>query len=61
MRPNCGEVNGACLAGRISLNTARIARTARKVLISRDFVRTVLSRGIDRQGIVTDRIARLVK
>lgn len=33
----------------------RIARTARKVLISRDFVRAVLLRGIDRQWTVTER------
>ena len=36
-------------------NTDRIARTARKVLISRYFLRAVLSRGIDRQWTVTVR------
>jgi hypothetical protein len=35
--------------------TVRIDRTARKVLISRDFVLAVLSWGIDRQWTVTDR------
>jgi hypothetical protein len=39
----------------VQQNTVRIARTARKVLISRDFVRAVLSRGIDRQWTVTER------
>ena len=36
-------------------STTRIDRTACKVLISRDFVRAVLSQGIDRQWTVTDR------
>jgi hypothetical protein len=52
MRLNCGEGNGVRLAGRQSQSTAR---TAREVLISRDFVRAVLSWGIDRQWTVTER------
>src|SRR5215204_3343756 len=40
---------------RTSQSTDRIDRTARKVLISRDFVRAVLSRGVDRQWTVTER------
>jgi len=52
MRLNCGEGNGVSLVGGTSQS---IARTARKVLISRDFVRPVLSRVIDRQWIVTER------
>ena len=55
MRLNSGEGKGASLAGRTSRNTARIDRTARKVLISRYFLREVLSQGIDRQWIVTER------
>jgi hypothetical protein len=39
---------------RTSQSTARIDRTARKVLISRDFVRAVLSRSIDGQWTVTE-------
>src|SRR5215208_6330640 len=52
MRLNSGEGNGASLAGRTSRNTAR---TVRKVLISRYFLRAVISQGIDRQWIVTER------
>jgi hypothetical protein len=55
MRLNCGEGNDVYLAGRTSLNTARIARIVCKVYISKDFVRAVLSWGIDRQWIITDR------
>ena len=43
MRLNGEEGNDTSLAGRTSRNTARIDRTARKVLISRGFVRAVLS------------------
>jgi hypothetical protein len=39
---NCGEGNGVRLAGRTSQSTARIDRTARKVLIPKDFVRPIL-------------------
>jgi hypothetical protein len=49
------EVDGKGLCNKAWQNTARIDRTVRKVLISRDFVRAVLSRGIHRQWIVTDR------
>ena len=52
MRLDSGEGNGASLAGRTSRNTAR---TVRKVLISRYFLRAVISQGIDRQWIVTER------
>jgi hypothetical protein len=47
--------HGAKVHGRIPRSIDRIARTARNVLISRDFVRAVLSQGIDRQWTVTDR------
>jgi hypothetical protein len=40
---------------KIQHNTDRIDRITRKVLISRYFMRTVLSRGIDRQWTVTER------
>jgi hypothetical protein len=55
------EVSGSVAARRtifcrnVWQSTARIDRTVRKVLISRYFVRAVLSWGIDRQGMVTDR------
>jgi hypothetical protein len=52
MRLNSGEGDGASLAGRTSRNTAR---TVRKVLISRYFLRALISQGIDRQWIVTER------
>jgi hypothetical protein len=52
---NCGEGNGVSLARRTSQSIARIARTAREVLISRDSVQAVLSWVIDRQWTVTDR------
>ena len=58
MRLNGEEGNDTSLAGRTSRNTARIDRTARKVLISRGFVRAVLSWGIDRQWTVTERLGK---
>jgi predicted enzyme related to lactoylglutathione lyase len=43
MRLNCGEGNGASLAGRTPQNTARIARTARNVAFSRTLLRSILN------------------
>ena len=42
MRLNCGEGNGASLAGRTSRNTARITRTVRNVAFCRTLLRSVL-------------------
>jgi hypothetical protein len=55
MRLNCGEGNGASLAGRTSQSTARIARTAINVVICGYFVRSIMLCFTDRQWTVTDR------
>jgi len=47
MRLNCGEGNGASLAGRTSRNTARIARTVFNVAVRRAFLRAILLLVID--------------
>jgi hypothetical protein len=50
MRLNCGEVNGASLAGRTSQNTARMARTVFNVAVCRTFLRSALTVIITRVG-----------
>jgi hypothetical protein len=56
MRLICREGNVVYLAGSTLQSTVRIDRITRKALISRDFVRAVLSWGADRHDKYRPRI-----